>query len=303
MRNNLRVVFFMMGVVAMSSPVLAQSPATPVASDGTVGAVFLGEKEDARPFRGSGSLTEFTGAEPVSREEALEAAKYPPKTVGASPEAVVGWDTRMRVYPYNYYPNRAVAYITFTQGGMGYSCSGTMIGTNTVATAGHCVHQGKGGTWSTGVRVYPAYNGTTSPFGSCTAKSLHSVIGWTTNSYQNYDYGAIKLNCTVGNSTGTFGFYVPSSVAGLPSLIAGYPGDKPGKYQWLGADRVYTSSSSMVYYKTDTAGGMSGSAVWWDKLGPYIYAIHAYGYSAGYNGGARMITSMYNNYVYWKGLP
>ena len=100
--------------------------------------------------------------------------------------------------------------ITFTGG----RCSGVMIGPNTVSTAGHCVHTGGPGGALRPVasyRIYPGRDGAVSPYGFCTARTLYTVLGWTLASDEEYDYGAIKLNCTIGNTVGWFGMTTADS--------------------------------------------------------------------------------------------
>ena len=114
-------------------------------------------------------------------------------------------------------------------------CTGFLIGPDTLITAGHCVHPGgAGSTWypPTALRVYPAYNPSSAnptPFGSCGVTSTMAPAGWTTSADDQYDYGAMKLDCTVGNQTGWFGWWwQPTSLDGQLSKIIGYPGDKAG---------------------------------------------------------------------------
>ena len=219
-------------------------------------------------------------------------------------EVIIGPDTRERLYTTTY-PTRAKVLITFSAG----RCSGTMIGPNTVATAGHCVHSGgAAGAWYpvSSFRIYPGRDGASSPYGVCTARRLYSVTGWTTSANEEYDYGAIKLNCTVGNTVGWFGI-TTATPSYFPSIIGGYPGDKP-LTQWTSSDRIRVVGTRQVFYLNDTIGGQSGSAVWYDRSGPYLIGIHAYGtHGAGshalYNHGTRITTDVFNNLVAWKNAP
>ena len=63
---------------------------------------------------------------------------------------------------------------------------------------------------------------------------MASRRGWVSSGLETYDYGAIKLNCTIGTTTGWYGFFWQSaSLTGLPDDTRGYPGDKPSGTQWL----------------------------------------------------------------------
>lgn len=272
---------------------------------------------------GEGEVTFENGVVPAyilqEEEDAIPApvpGKYAPKKL-SEPETVIGTDRRQRLRT-TIFPTRAVTYIYFkNSAGSGFSCTGWMIGPNTVATAGHCVHSGgSGGSWYVGAsyKIYPGRDGSSAPYGYCTAKGLYSVTGWTVSGNHQYDYAAIKLNCTVGKTTGWFGFkYKTTSLVNEPTIVQGYPGDKPSATHWLGADKNRCDAPRKIYYSSDTAGGMSGGPIWNDvtfgiNSGAIAMGVHAYGKwgtgcNAMYNGGTRITLAVYNNYVNWKNLP
>lgn len=230
------------------------------------------------------------------------------------PESVLDSDRRFRIYPQESgYPYRAIGQLTFSQGGSNYICTGWLIGANTVVTAGHCVHSGGStGVWSTNMVFYPGRNGASAPYGSCTAKSRHSVTGWTRDGNPDYDYGAIKLNCTIGNTTGWFGRWWQSTTqVNTPIAVIGYPGDKPASTQWGGAGKVAVSETRRTRYKIDTAGGQSGGVVVQaDGNGPSGcqgdcgIAIHTYAAdSNGNNSGTRITEAVNTNLQTWINLP
>lgn len=275
------------------------NPHTPVSNDGIVPAVGNAAQQATQlaPFRGSGALV--NGGRDTANEPAVAPAPVPGQE--ASPESVIGPDGRVRITTTTTYPYRAIAHVTSSIGG----CTGWLISDDTVATAGHCVHTGgSGGSWATNVRVYPGRNGSSLPYGSCTAARLYSVTGWTSSKNRDYDYGAIKLNCTVGNTTGWFGFrWTSSSLTGQASYIAGYPGDKTYGTLWRHNDQIRITQTRRLYYANDTAGGQSGAPVWngTSTCNPCGIAIHAYGVdSTGYNGGTRITEAVFNNLVAWK---
>ena len=106
--------------------------------------------------------------------EALQAVSGPQGI-----EVIIGPDNRVRVNPTTSLPARATVLVTFSAG----RCTGWLINSNTVVTAGHCVHPGGGGSFYPpgSYRVYPGRNGSCSPYGSCTARTALHVIGWTVN--------------------------------------------------------------------------------------------------------------------------
>src|SRR4051794_37604445 len=216
----------------------------------------------------------------ANRETSSQRAALLAKKAVAAPlgqESVIGQDTRVRVNPTTTYPARATVLITFSAG----RCTGWLINANTVVTAGHCVHPGGGGSfYPTGsYLVFPGRNGTSSPYGSCTARWLASVTAWTVNGDDRYDYGAIKLNCSIGNTTGWYGYiWTSASLTGLPTIINGYPGDKP-LTQWRGTDLVRVTQVQRVFYQNDTIGGQSGAPVYYNRsgCGTCAMAVHAYG--------------------------
>jgi glutamyl endopeptidase len=263
----------------------------------------------AEPWGGSGlSIEELVDQGLIIKSypdvEALLAKK--PVTSGVGIETIIDWDTRMRTYTVDY-PARAVVLVDFDQG----LCSGWLIGSDTVVTAGHCVHSGgASGDWYTGHTVYPGYDQTVAHYGSCTSTWLGSVVGWTVNQKETYDYGVIKLNCDVGNTTGWFGFlwkYGDTALLNYPTAITGYPGDKPLE-QWQSNDKVRASAIRQIFYQNDTVGGMSGSPIWFDKVGPYGIGIHTYGlHGSGHhsnkNHGTRITKGVFNNLLFWINEP
>ncbi len=267
------------------------SPHTPVSSDGVLPA--------ARTAIGSTMTQAFAGTGHTSggiNRFALDFGMG--KTAGTiSPMSVIGADGRTRITATTTFPYRAIVHITSSIGG----CSGWLISANTVATAGHCIY-GSGG-WATNVVVYPGRNGTSTPYGSCTGTRLFAPSGWTSSQSRDYDYGAIKLNCTIGNTVGWFGMRVSTaSLNGQASYTAGYPGDKTYGTQWRSDDTVRLTQTRRLYYANDTYGGQSGSIVWNSAGGCTNcgIAVHAYGVdSTGYNGGTRIIQEVYNNLTTW----
>jgi glutamyl endopeptidase len=223
-------------------------------------------------------------------------------------ESVIGTDGRTQVTNTTTAPRRAIAQILFDGGSL---CTGWMISANTLATAGHCVHEGAGGSggfYPVGTyQIRPGRNGSSAPYGMCTAKTLYTVNGWANGGLQDYDYGAIKLNCDVGDTTGWFGyFHQAASHDGQQAIIAGYPGDMGGDTMWTMTGTIGATLPRRLRYTIDTAGGQSGSPVWTNNnpncAGPCARAIHAYGVGGSDvdNSGTRIIQEVANNLTAWR---
>jgi glutamyl endopeptidase len=232
-------------------------------------------------------------------------------------DSLIGFDTRSPSFDHTALPSRMVALITNNGN---HFCTGFLIGPDTLATAGHCVHSGgSGGSWYTAsaMRVYPGYSSAASnpaPYGSCGVRSLHAPAGWTVSGTDDRDYGAMKLDCTVGNRTGWFGWWwQPKSLDGQTTKVVGYPGDKPQEL-WKTRDYVRLTEDRRIFYANDTTGGNSGSPVFRIRAlgepgcqGPCVMAVHAYGvygtwpYSA-YNHGTRITQEVSDNFFLWQSL-
>jgi glutamyl endopeptidase len=288
----------------------AGNPHKPVSSDGLIVQPVAAEQAvtGENGYRGTGRPSGVPLAESAARFASLVALPDPGDN---GMESIIGVDSRVLVNPTTTYPARAVVLITFTGG----RCTGWLYGPDIVATAGHCVHSGgAGGTWKQNVRVYPGRNGTLSPYGSCTSKRLHSVSGWTTSGSEVFDYGAIKLNCTIGNTTGWLGhWWQTASLTGLPTFINGYPSDKP-LTQWRSSGFVNFTSTRQIFYQNDTVGGMSGSPVYQFRTsgssfctGYCVMAIHAYGLHATaphstHNHATRIVKAVSDNLLAWRNI-
>jgi glutamyl endopeptidase len=272
-----------------------------VSSDGSVVEVASSDFQGSDSFEGTGV--------PIRSSTSPGGAGESDADLGI--ESIIGPDTRARVNPTTTFPARAVAKITYAGG----NCTGWMIGPNTVATTGHCVHEGSGGNFRPvgSFTVTPGRNGSQTPFGSCGARTLFTVNGWAASGDERYDYGAIKLNCNVGNNTGWFGFFWQSaSLTGQAARINGYPLDKPFGEQWRSDDQIRVSQTRQVFYANDTFAGMPGGPVYRNRpagspfcVGYCAMAIHDNGLHGSfphntYNHGPRIVEAVFDNLIAWR---
>lgn len=237
-------------------------------------------------------------------------------------QSVIGTDNRVRVDPTTVFPSSAIVQIVRTTNGSTWGCTGWLYGPSIIATAGHCVHPGGGQNGGGGNNFYPrgdfqiipARNGASTPYGICTATQLLSVTGWTQSGDETYDYGAIRLSCAAGNSTGWFGMWWQSaSLTGTATTVSGYPCDKTFGQQWRHAGQTVTvTHARQVFYQNDTFGCQSGSPVYQTRaagsswcVGQCVMAIHAYGLHGSSphstnNHGTRITESVFNNLITWR---
>ena len=185
----------------------------------------------------------------------------------------------------------------FDQGGGSFVCSGTMIDAKHFITAGHCVHEGSGGAWSTNVSASPAWDGDDDAFGSANGTSMVSWTGWTVSGSWDGDQALVRIDRPFGFLTGWFGYGYNDSDTWWSSTTfntTGYPGGS----SWPGApDQQYYGYGSWDQVDTYTVeadcppwtywfGGMSGGGVYYIDGGTgnrYAYANNSYGWGKGSN--------------------
>lgn len=264
-------------------------------------------------------------AVPPAAKPAADGADHTPASVvesriGTSSigvDSIIGSDDRYASNPSNWWPASSTVFFTRTVGGnVNRWCTGWLIGANTVITAGHCVHTtgGSSGSWysASEMTAWPGRYGGNTPYGSCSVNQIYSVAGWSNSGDSNYDYGAMKLNCTVGNTTGTFGFmWTSASQNGTATYNRGYGEDKGFGEQWASYDQIRVTQDRKLFYQHDTTGGNSGGPVYTYSNsacgGPCGVAVHTYGTGGGEpgasnNSGTRIVEPVYNNFLYWRGL-
>jgi glutamyl endopeptidase len=223
-----------------------------------------------------------------------------------APDSVIGKDTRKRVTNTTVYPYRAIALLRVTFPHGTGTCTGFLVSANLVATAGHCVYYLPAGGRATRVQVIPGNNAKSEPFGSCLGVTAYSVKGWVKSRQEAYDYGAVKLNCDIGDTVGWFGMrWQANTLTGTSVTITGYPTDKkPDDSMWTASGKITDSRVRQLLYKISTNRGQSGSPVYNPGCETYCaLAIHAYGLNPNHpddNAGTRITLPAFYNFVIWR---
>lgn len=104
------------------------------------------------------------------------------------------------------YPYSTTGWFTFTTwDGKSSRCTAALISRSILATAGHCVHRGGGGSdfFIKSGTFYPAYADGTQPYGSATADSVYTTDGWFDEGGidKGHDVALVVLNKRLGTTT------------------------------------------------------------------------------------------------------
>ncbi len=215
------------------------------------------------------------------------------------------------------------------------SCTGVMIDTYHVLTAGHCVNGVNGGGWAdevvfsagqNGNQLYDA--GTNSTFrrsdlqyyGEANWTWARSYTEWTNNDNWDFDMALVTLDRNVGSFTGWFGYgYTTDNnfYTGNTATTAGYPADLTPSVDdmWTASGNAANHSITTNQLRTtdiDIWPGQSGSPVWYG--GPSEHGIVSYQsytdsngngqYDPGepqlYNGFMRLTSGKFNDLGAWR---
>lgn len=228
----------------------------------------------------------------------------------AMPQTVFGGDDRVQSNTLEY-PFSAVCYVepiwdindkgvpndaTIDYHGAG---TGFMVSPDECVTAAHVIYDDKLG-WATWVNVYPAKNGTYTPYGPTGTKLEVVPSEYINGGNPNVDWGVLKLTSSIGSFSGYLTTqYQTNSWAGTNVAVAGYPDDKQtdtsgiNRTQWHNSQflPVDWDTDGCLQYKCDTDTGESGGPIY--KTDNVVIGVNAY-WGSQENAGCRMSDYLYN---------
>ena len=217
--------------------------------------------------------------------------------------SILGSDTRTEVLTANWVPARQSGLLTFSGGW----CTAALIGPRHILTAGHCVHQGNGGSWYGGFRFYPGRTRlSTTPYTSYGWSSISTYTGWTQNGDYDWDIALITLSSATTFGWLSFGWSSSISTSWYINH-KGYPQDKSYGSMWSSDGYICDVDDHVLWTDTtDTVGGQSGGP-WYRYVSsnPVVYAAHSGSYSWWFfgwntqNRHTRITSGVFNDLCSW----
>lgn len=180
------------------------------------------------------------------------------------------------------YPYRTCGKLFFTQSGHNFVASAAVVSRNVILTAGHCVHQGLGGDWSSNVAFFPSY-----PLAPGKSYAYHTLAAWTawTNSTNlAFDYGMIWNDGNVGDDVGWLGLYWNAPTSGRTWDAVGYPVEPSPPFDGKTMDEtrgnfVSSSTAGTIGLNNDNMKEGSSGGPWitdFNGLSEYVNGLQSF---------------------------
>lgn len=261
-----------------AAPAVAGTDSTPATADG-VRASEVVHQELAT------TRAQQRAAEAYWTPERMRSAIPADATIEGDASTAAAPDMAPAAVPEN--PRSQLGKVFFTIGGVDYVCSGTATNSgngDVVTTAGHCVHEGGGGSFASAFTFVPAYDNGSAPYGQWSASDLFTSSGWANSGDFNVDVGFAVMNeNSSGQSlTSVAGSYpIAFNLArGLTYTSYGYPAGPPFNGQTLysctGAARPDPAGQTTQGITCDMTGGSSGGG--W-ITGGQLNSVNSYKYT------------------------
>jgi len=216
---------------------------------------------------------------------------------------ILGSDTRYEITSATYTPVKETGLLTFSGG----SCSAALIGPRTVLTAGHCVHEGDGGSWYNNFRFYPSRTSTFASTGYYWSRAF-TFQGWSNDGDYDWDIALVELSVSPNKGWLSMGYD-----GGIDDTwyfySKGYPGDKPYGSMWSTGDYISDANTNTLETDdSDTYDGHSG-APWYAYPSyltyPRIFAAHSGSgwWFGSYNRHTRITSTKFSAFCTWINNP
>ena len=232
-------------------------------------------------------------------------------------ESLIGEDTRNEITDTMSGSYRKIGefdYQDYYEGG----CSGSVVGSDFVLTAAHCIYDFPNGQFTNAKTFNPArYNDgnggmpedTLEPYGQFEVDSWMIYSEYSDYGSPYYDIALVKLKPidgkSIGEIVGTMKMVDPNDGIDKETAdVVGYPADKMSGTMWSSGipcgDWVYSTTNSFrIKHTCDTYGGQSGAPMF-DTADDTVFGVHTHGDDgSGYNQGTALNAHHMGNLEYW----